>query len=245
MNWLKLLGIVTVAWMLAVRAQAEIIELPQDELAKESVLPVFDRPVSVKNRNVVTDGKIDVNLSYGLALSEPIYNTNRIGLGAYYNTSENNAFGLIFEKMSSGLSSYANQLNTQFALDFKRAPSPDSSLLFDWDWKMFYGKMSVTKDGVFNTSLYTTLAGGFVKYTHKTYAAIAPGLGTKFYFGSNFSLRFDLRLYVHQAPIPFLAKDSTNNGAGIKETDAVPTADQFTERLTYTSMLNAGISWLF
>jgi outer membrane beta-barrel protein len=238
MNWLKLIGIVALAWILAVRAQAEVIELPQEELAKESVLPVFDRPTVVRNRNVVTAGRVDANLSYGLALSEPIYNVNRFSLSLYYNTSENNAFGILFAQNSSGLSIYAKQLDDQFNLDFGRAPQPQQTIMGDWNWKLFYGKMSVTKNTAVNLGLYTTAAGGMVKYQHKSYPAIAAGLGQKFYFSNRFALRFDFRLYAHQAPIPFLE-------GGVKKSDPVPEFSAFQERLTYTTILDAGLTWLF
>ncbi|MBX2988785.1 MAG: outer membrane beta-barrel domain-containing protein [Bdellovibrionaceae bacterium] len=246
MNWLKLTCLFALAFVLAIQAQAQVVELPQEELAKESVLPIFDRPTMVKNRNVVTAGKVDLNLSYGLALSEPIYNVNRFGVSGYYNTSENNAFGLIFAKSSSGLSMYAKQLaEPKFNLDFNRAPSPDQSLLFDWNWKMFYGKMSITKQAVFNTSIYTTLVGGLVKFTHKSYPAVAGGLGQKFFITNHLALRFDLRLFMHQAPIPFLDSSTTSDGSGVRGDRPVPTPDKFKERLTYTTVLDAGLTYLF
>lgn len=243
MSWLQLVVVVALALFLATEANAEVIELPQEELAKESVLPIFDRPVSVRNRTVNTAGRIDLNLAYGLALSEPIYNVNRFALSGYYHTSEDNAFGLIFAKNSTGLSSYAKQLKEQFSLDFTRAPAPDQALMFDWNLKMFYGKMSLTKDSVVNLSLYTTIAGGLVKYSHKSYPAIAPGIGQKFYFSPNVALRFDMRLYMHQAPIPFLDGYLKNPPTGAA--DPVPTFDQFAERLTFTTVLDAGLTVLF
>lgn len=240
MSWLKLICCLAIAITLAERASAsEVIELPQEELAKESVLPVFDRPVSVKNRNIVTEGRIDLNLFYGMALSEPIYNVSRFGLSGYYHTSEDHAFGLLFSQNSSGLSQYANQLKDQFNLDFGRAPRPESTLMGDWNLKMYYGKMSLTKNTVLNLSLYTTVGAGIVKYVHKSYPAIAPGLGQKFYLGKHFALRFDMRLFMHQAPIPFL------DNALKPGTDPVPSFDRFEERLTFTTMLDAGLTYLF
>lgn len=249
MNWLKTLLLVTLIAGPIPRARgAEVIELPEEELAKESVLPVFDKPTSVKNRNIVTAGRFDLNLSYGLALSEPIFNSNRYGGSIYYNTgSENHAFGLLYVKNSNGLSSYAKQLDEQFKLDFTRAPAPDQTMMLDWNMKMFYGKMSLSKDTVFNTSLYTTLAGGMVKFSHKSYPAVAAGLGQKFYFGPHFALRFDFRLFVNKAPIPFLDSKGCTQ-PGINEsctTQPKPTPDDFDERITYTTVLDAGLSWLF
>lgn len=233
----KFIGLVAMMSVVAVCAHAQVIELPEEELAKESVLPVFDKPQSVRSRNIVTDGRFDGTLLYGLALTEPIHNVSRFGVSLYYHTSEDNAFGLLYAKNSGGLSMYANQLRDKYTLDFSRAPAPQQTILGDWNWKMYYGKMSITKQSVINFSLYSTLAGGLVQYQHKSYPALAPGLGQKFYFGKNFALRFDLRLYMHQAPIPFLA-------GRIKASDPVPEFSEFQERLTYTTLLDVGLSWL-
>lgn len=221
----------------------EVIELPQEELAKESVYPIFDRPASVMNRNILTKGRYDANLFYGYAMTEPIANVNKLGLSVYYHGNEDHAFGLLLAKNFAGLSDYAKQLDKQFNLDFDRAPSPEMNIFFDYNLKMFYGKMSITKNTVFNTSLFASAAAGVVKYTHKSYPGIALGLGQKFYFGKHWALRADLRLYANQAPIPFLNGSASTPGVG--NGDQVPKAGDFKERLTFTTNLDVGLSYLF
>lgn len=222
----------------------EVVDLPQEELARESVYPLFDKPTSVKNRNVVTAGRVDADVFYGMALTEPIANVSKLGLAAYYNFNEDHALGLMYAKNSSGLSSYAKQLHNQFGLDFNRAPKPDSTLMLDWNIKAFYGKMSITKSTVLNLSLYGTVAAGMVKYASKSYPAVALGLGQKFYFTNQFALRCDLRLYAHQAPIPFL-DGALHDGSNGATPDPVPNENQFKERMTYTTNLDIGLSYLF
>ena len=41
---------------------ADLIELPQEELARESVLPVFDKPLSVKNRAILQSDRFEGNI---------------------------------------------------------------------------------------------------------------------------------------------------------------------------------------
>jgi hypothetical protein len=106
---------------------AEALNLPEEELAKESVTPVFDRMVSLKNRNVALEGRIDIGGYYGWALTEPIANVSKLGLNLYYHTDEEHAWGLFLNKNFTGLSGYAKQLNSQFTLDFERAPESLSS----------------------------------------------------------------------------------------------------------------------
>lgn len=222
---------------------AEIVELPTEELAQESVLPIFDRPVSVKNRNIVTEGKVEADVFYAYSMTEPIANVSKFGVSVYYNTNEDNAWGFRFAKNFSGLSTYAEQLNQQFNLDFKRAPAPEMTGMVDYNIKAFYGKMSLSKSLVFNTMLFGSVAGGVIKYVHKTYPAVAFGLGQKFYFDKNWALRFDLRLYANEAPVPFL-----KNALRVPPSpspDPVPEHNRFQDRLTLTTNLEFGLSYLF
>lgn len=227
----------------------EVIQLPPEELATESVTPVFEMPDTVLNRNIVTQKKFEANLYYGWALTEPIANVNRVGLTGYYHTSEDHAFGLMFIKNFSGVSYYAKELNSQYSLDFTRAPMPDSSLFFDYNLKAFYGKLSLSKHLVTNYHFFGSLAAGVIKYSHKTYPSIAAGLGQKFYFDKNISFRFDYRIFLNQAPIPFLKCEAGKHGGIKTSTDScnepAPKYSDFSERLTITSVIDLGISYLF
>ncbi|MFS4459653.1 outer membrane beta-barrel domain-containing protein [Bdellovibrio sp. HCB2-146] len=210
----------------------ETVELPVEELAKESVLPLFDKSESVKSRTVVTAKKIDINLLYGLALTEPVANVSKFGVSGYYNWDENNALGVLFFVNSTGLSSYANQLESKFpgqVKSFANAPMPKSTILVDYNAKAFYGKMSLSKSLVVNTTLLGSIGVGAVQYDNKTYPALAVGLGQKFYFNPHWALRFDLRLYANEAPIPFVA----------------PSATTYDDRMTYTTTLDVGLTYLF
>lgn len=220
----------------------DVVELPPEELARESVLPVFDKSIMVKNRNVVTTGHVDADIFYGMAMTEPIADVSKIGLGVYYNFNEDHALGVLYAKNSTGLSSYAKQLRSApYELDFNRAPKPDSTLMLDYNLKLFYGKMSITKSAVFNLMLYASAAGGVVKYTHKAYPAAALGIGQKFFFTNNFALRVDLRLYGHQAPDPFLSTPTS----GVSVNKPTPDYGDFQDQMTYTTNLDVGFSYLF
>lgn len=217
---------------------AEEIQVPKEELAKESVLPVFDNPVSVKQRNVVTEKRIEGVLFYGMGLTEAISNISKLGVSLFYNFNEEHALGFMYAKNSSGLSTYANQLDSQFNFDLARAPYPESTMLLDYHAKAFYGKMSVTKSLVINTSLYGAAGIGLVKYVHKTYPAISLGIGQKFYLNSKWSIGGDLRVLAHNTPIPFLA-------GSIKVGEAVPDYSQFNERFSFSTQLDLGVGYIF
>ena len=225
------------------------VEVPEDELAQETVYPVFDNAVSVKNRNIKDFKTFDVGIFGGLALTEPISNTTKAGLSLNYHFSEIHSLGILFAKNSSGLSADAQGLKNDFGLDFGRAPYPEYSLMADYNYKLYYGKLSVTKSAVMNTSLYISSALGIIKYVHKSYPALSIGVGERFYFTDHLSLKIDLRFYAHQAPIPFksraLRDGSKPNDNALNAPDPIPSYDSFSERLTYTTNLEVGLNYLF
>ncbi|WII73457.1 outer membrane beta-barrel domain-containing protein [Bdellovibrio sp. 22V] len=241
-NGFKAVMIIVLALLLHKAAfAAEVVELPPEELAQESVLPVFDKAVSVKNRNIVTAKRWDVDVFYGYAMTEPIANVSKFGLGLYYNFDESHALGLMYSYNLAGLSDYAKQIEQTPAtkLDFTKAPMPKSTLMADYNIKAFYGKMSLSKSLVFNTILYGSASLGAIQYDHKTYPAIAGGLGQKFYFNKNWALRFDLRLFINQGPVPFLGGNKMQVGT------PAPDFSEFEERVMFTTNLDVGLSYLF
>lgn len=218
---------------------ADQIVLSQDELAQETVYPLFDNPISVKSRNIKDSETFDVGIIGGYAISEPISNPSKYGATINYHFSELHSLGLIWTKNSTGVSKDAEALQTDFSLDFTRAPNPEYSLLTDYNYKLFYGKLSITKESVLNTSIYTSVSAGLLKYVHKSYPAIAVGVGERFYFNHHLSLKADLRIFINNAPIPF------KSGALRTGVDPVPAYDSFDERITYTTHLELGLNYLF
>ncbi|MBC7421781.1 MAG: outer membrane beta-barrel domain-containing protein [Bdellovibrio sp.] len=225
-------------------AHADNVDVPKDELTQETVYPVFDNPVSVKNRNVQDAGALDIGVFGGLALTEPISSTTKVGADINYHINYFHSVGVFFAKTSAGLSKDAQGLKDQFGLDFNRAPKQDYSLMVDYNYKAFYGKLSLTSNGVINTTIYGSLSGGMVTYVHKSYPALAIGIGERFYFTNKLSLKLDLRLYAHTAPIPFKS-GALRNGTNGTPVDPLPSYDSFEERLTYTTNLELGLNYLF
>jgi outer membrane beta-barrel protein len=218
---------------------AQSLELPDDELAKESVLPVFEKPGMVRSRNVKTEKRFEMGLYYGWLMTEPIFDTSRIGAAGYWHTNEDTAWGGVFYAHSTGLSSYARQLKGPgFGLDFDRAPKPLYSINIDYNKKLFYGKMSVSKTTAINTHLQALFGGGLTQYeNNKNYLNLSVGVGYKFYLSQNLSFRTDLRLLIHQAPTPFKR--------GALTAPADPGFGVFDERIHYTNTLDVGVNYLF
>jgi outer membrane beta-barrel protein len=216
------------------------IVIDQDELAQESVLPKFDRPDSVKNRNIVTENKLEVGLYYGWNILEPILNQSKVGLNLGYHLSEFNAISLNYSNWTSGLNTqYTDSLYSTSKLDFDRSPKLKYSLYGHYEWKIFYGKISVTKKGVVNLSTYPILGVGTTAYEHKNYFGLNFGIGQKFYFNKSFALRADFKLQYQQKPSPFL------NGKMNYDNPVKPDPSDFKEVWDLGTMLEIGGSFLF
>lgn len=235
--------IVTIVFF-SIGSNADEVDVPVDELAQETVLPIFDSSVSVKNRNIQDTGAIDIGLFGGLAITEPIANTSKYGVSINYHLSTVHSLGLLWALNSTGLSKDAEGLKSDFGLDFTRAPYPQFSFMADYNYKLYYGKLSVTKNGVINTSIYTSGSAGVIKYIHKSYPAIAVGFGERFYLTNNFAFKVDLRFFMNNAPIPFKA-GALRVSPPAATSDPVPNYDSFDERMTYTTNLEFGVNYLF
>lgn len=223
-------------------AQAEKIEFPDEELAQESVLPKFDHTESVRRRNVVTEKRFEVGGYYGWNIIEPIYNQSKFGLNFGYHFSEMSAFMVNYAQWSSGLNTiYTDGLQdvavSDPTLDFTRVPKLKYSLYGHYEWKAFYGKISVTKQGVLNLSTYPIIGVGWTAYEHKNYPGFDFGIGQKFYFGKNFALRADFKMQFGQTPSPFLREK-------LKSNSPRPTPDQFQDKFTMGTILDIGVSIL-
>lgn len=219
---------------------SEKIDFPQDELALESVLPKFDKPDVVRQRAVKTENRFEFGGYYGWNILEPIQNQSKFGFNLGYHWNEDHALVLNYAQWNKGL-------NTQYTdslaaspnnLDFSRAPGLKSSLFAHWEWKILYGKISFTKQGVLNLSTYPIFGIGTTAYEHKSYPAVDFGIGQKFYFGNSVALRADFKMQYGQQPSPFL-------GGKMKFNDTPP-ADfgEFKEKAGFGTVLDVGVSFL-
>jgi outer membrane beta-barrel protein len=217
---------------------AETIEVPDDELAQESVSAKFERPDPVKNRNVITNGKFELGGYYGFNTLEPIHAQGKFGVNLGYHWNEMSAAMINFAMWNSGLNTqYTDGLATK-NLDFTRAPKLKYSIFGHYEWKIWYGKISVTKKGVTNLSTYPIFGLGMTAYDHKNYYGVDVGIGQKFYFGKSFALRADFKIQYSQQPSPFLR-------GYMRTADPVPSPAQFDDIWDLGTIIDIGGSFLF
>lgn len=236
---MKILFSFVIASLMASIVFAEVIEFPEEELAQESVLPKFDKTEAVKNRNVTTASRFEFSPFLGFVTTEPIYAPMKFGFNLGYHWTEDSAFIVNFSKFQSGLNTqYTDQLREKYKLDFNRAPAPSYAAFLNYEYNVYYGKISLTKQGIMNLSTYPLFGIGVQAFEHKTFPALHAGVGQKFYFNRYFGLRVDLMLQYAQAPSPFLF-------GKMRSVDLpAPAPGDFEEKWNLQTVLDLGITIL-
>ena len=222
---------------------AEQIEFPEEELATESVLPVFDETVVVRNRKVTTTGRFELGLGAGLSLLEPLYNNNAFSLSGAYHLDETHGINFTAVLMQSGLSGNGEDLRDgkgiDSTFDASKAPAPENYIFANYQATAYYGKISVTKSKAMNLALYGLLGLGLVQFSDSTEPALNLGFGQKLYFSENFALRADFSVAGYNGPDPTKPK-----GAPLTATGPSRSSDDFESTFYFRSFLTFGVVFL-
>ena len=216
---------------------ADDIEFPEEELARETTLPIFDKQRAVLNRSVITNQRFEMGVGGGLEVNEPYYNDMMLNLQATYNYSENSAINVQGLMWMEGLSNYGEQLKAGGSFDSfdaTKAPHPEFGLFANYQFIAYYGKISVTKQGVMNLNLFGLAGLGYINMGEVSTVGLNLGFGQNFFFSNNFGLRFDMRWLIYQGPNPASEK--------LRATDN-PSVSAFEDRIFYNTQL--GLSAVF
>ncbi len=233
-------GVMASLVVLPIIVLAEDIEVPEEELARESVLPVFEKRQAVLNRSVVTAKRTELGLGIGMEINEPYYNDLMFSLQGTYNFDEVNALNIQGLFWMDGLSSYGEQLAAGGTdpyfdkFDASKAPHPEWGLFANYQFIAYYGKISVTKRGVMNLNLFGIGGLGYINMGELSTVGLNLGVGQNLFFTRNFGLRFDLRWLIFQGP------NATTQS--LKPTDS-PSASSFDDRIFYNTQL--GLTGIF
>lgn len=192
---------------------AEKMAFPEEELARESVLPKFDVPNSVRNRSVEVANRIELGGFLGSSTNEAVYNQNQFGIISTYHLTESHGISLNYTQMASGVGTYAKSLDSSVpeakgGFDLSKTFGPKNFVLLNYQNTLFYGKLSILKNLVFNTHIYGMIGAGTVMYEGLSSMALDFGLGQRFYFTKNFALRFDLKFVRFSGPNPIYKPDN-------------------------------------
>ncbi len=203
---------------------ADTVEFPEDELATETVVPVFEKVRSVLNRNVETAKRFEFGAGVGLAMNEPFYNPLNFSINGTYHLTDQHAVNLAFNMFMSGMTQYGEQLKRGEGLaptqsfDASEAPAPKWMLLGNYQFTAYYGKISLSKQTVMNLSLFGLAGIGVIQTGGISNIALNVGFGQNFYLTKQLAARFDLKLLMYNGP-DATSQDLDTGGTKPAETD--------------------------
>ena len=238
-----LLSLMIVGFSMSLAAAEEVVEevkFEKSELARDAVLPVFRNQVVVKSRTVETEGRFEIAGIFGKTMNDAFYDNYPVILQGNYHLNEKHGVQIEYGIYSSSQNSFVGQVqdrNSYFQLD--EVPTLDSMYSLLWEYTPYYGKISFSKDTVYNLSIYTIVGYGQLQYSgpniSESSSVFHLGLGEKLYFSKNFGLKLDLRAKFYQFPA-FVSK------AGDTKSAPVP---PFDNESVFNTELSVGLLYIF
>lgn len=225
------------------------ISFPDEELATETVLPTFEDRIAVKNRKVNHKGKFEFNLMAGMVASEPIYNPLTYGLSLAYHFDNTRALHVMGVLYADGLSDSGKSLKagdvfnddgttTDISFDALRAPHKEYMVAAHYQYTAYYGKISITRDGIMNLTLSGLVGLGAYSMNGLIAPAFNLGISQRLYFGSRVALRFDILLSAYRGPVITSGGELSTNG------QPGPDPEIFEKALQFDSNIYMGLSLL-
>lgn len=231
-------------------AYAEVkISFPEEELATESVLPVFEEKIAVKNRKVNHKGRLEINFMAGMVTSEPIYNPFNFGASLTYHFDNTQAVHIMGTMFSDGLSSSGEDLRNNVLseddgtisdrrFDAMKAPHKQWLLAAHYQYTAYYGKISITRDNIMHLTLSGLLGGGVYNMDDLMVPTVNVGFSQRLYFNSWLALRMDILFSIYNGP------DIMSAGVLRPEDPGKPDADEFDKSIQFDSNIYMGLSIL-
>lgn len=225
------------------------IQFPEEELATESVLPVFEDRTAVRNRRVEHKGKFEINLMGGMVTSEPIYDPLNFGLSLSYHFDNTKGIHIMATMFSDGLSASGESLrngdvidndggSSLITFDATKAPSKEFLLAAHYQYTAYYGKISFARDSIMNLSLSGLIGGGFYMMDGLTAPTVNLGVSQRYYFNSWLALRFDILFSIYNGP------DITSAGPLRTNDTNKPDPGEFEKSMQFDSNIFLGLSLL-
>jgi len=246
---IKMLSLLLVTSYSAVSYAEVKIQFPEEELATESVLPVFEDRVAVRNRKVEHKGKFEVNLMGGLVTSEPIYDPLSYGLSLSYHFNNTQGIHIMGTMFSDGLSDSGKSLRagnvigdgsgaSGITFDALKAPHKEFMLAAHYQYTAYYGKISLARDSIMNLSLSGLIGGGVYMMDGLTAPTVNLGVSQRYYFNSRIALRFDILFSIYNGP------DITSAGPLRTADTTKPDPGEFEKSMQFDSNIFLGLSLL-
>lgn len=218
---------------------AEEVEFPEEELARESVLPKFVNPKDVLNRHILNNKKIEVGIGGGLEIDEPFYSDYIFNAHVGYHLSDLSAINGEFIFWTPGLSSYGQKIKGDASLqhwDAGKAPHPVWGVIGNYQFTAYYGKISITKQTVMNLDLFAFAGPLYIAMNGFNAFGGNVGIGQNFYVTPRMSIRFDLRMLIFTGP--------NAAAANLTDSNPNPSSGSFSSRLFFNNQMTLSVVYL-
>lgn len=219
----------------------EPIQFSEEELARESVYPVFDETNAVLKRRVVTSERLEFNLFGGAAFNDPFFNPLSFGGGIGYHFTEIHGVQIQGGLLTNTPSQYVDPLKAASDQNYRYAPAPKYYVYGVYEFTPFYGKLSITKETVCNLALNFTAGGGMYAIGTESLPTLVVGFGQKFFFGPSWGLNIDLKTLTFNGPDAASRDLRASPPASPPGTTATPANSEFTSRIQTHFLLNVGL----
>lgn len=224
--------------LVSLRGFAEVIQFAPDELAAETVVPLLDTGVAVKNRLVPYKGRFEAEFVASSMIDEMFFNNTLLGVQLLYHINDVQGVGLRYLSHMSGTSSYADQFKeTPQQVDLSKAPSPKSILTAAYRWSFLYGKVSMTKNHVLPTVFSLEAEAGVNKVGSQMLPLTSLGMTQKVFFMRHLGVGFSYRLFLYQTVDPV--------STAIGSTAPNPKESDFDKKLQISQGIDLSFSYLF
>lgn len=198
---ISILLALSIGVLVQAQEKQEEVRFDESELAKETTLPIFRNHKVVRSRTVQLTERFEVAALVGKTLNDAMFDNYPISLHVNYHLNETHAVQLEFGSYTANESNFVAAVkDVRGTYDLSQVPRLESYYAAIWEYTPYYGKISFTKEKVYNLSVYTTLGYGQLNYTNGSSSVFHAGLGQKLYFSPSWGLKVDLRAKAYQFP---------------------------------------------
>lgn len=190
-------------------ASALKIRFPDEELASESVLPLFSPSKIVLNRKISLKHKFEIGGSVSFGLDEPFYFSTYASMNASFYFTESHGLNVSGTYFFPVLSNVGDALRSGIGLSdgqsFNVWGLPYSQLMtfLSYQYTPYYGKISLSKKAVWNISIYGFVGPGLLVFNDGARVPAGNiGVGQKIYFNKWLALKGDIGFYGYHGPSP-------------------------------------------
>ena len=253
-------------FLTSLNGMAVTIDFPKEELARESVLPIFEDTQAVKSRLVPTKGRAEVGFASGFAMNESFFKNLRYGGHLAYHFTETHGFFLEGQIYQKGLNENGQTLSTTNLHNIQKdevgkieeylrmdyAPQPEYHFTANYQITAYYGKISILKNFTMNLSLYGFLGGGIINIGGDSVPTASLGFGQKFYFNKNWGIRTDMGLMIYRGANYFASKNgnispllhSSDPRSGVRFKETKKKLSEFEPTMIYGTRLSVSLIFL-